>query len=98
MVGAFAEDGDASSTAGSPNNNAANAGAVYAFTRSGSNWTQQLYIKASNAETLDKFGDRVAISGDVVAVGSFHEDGDASSTAGSPNNNASNAGAVYIFE
>ena len=98
VVGAFAEDGDASSTAGSPNNNAANAGAVYAFTRSGSNWTQQLYIKASNAETLDKFGDRVAISGDVVAVGSFHEDGDASSTAGSPNNNASNAGAVYIFE
>ena len=33
------------------------AGAVYVFTRRGTKWTQQAYLKASNAESGDLFGD-----------------------------------------
>ncbi|TKB67268.1 MAG: hypothetical protein E8D47_04640 [Nitrospira sp.] len=41
-------------------NNAVESGAVYVFTRSSGVWTQQAYIKASNAEAGDQFGWSVA--------------------------------------
>ncbi|MDH5693441.1 MAG: FG-GAP repeat protein [Gammaproteobacteria bacterium] len=97
-VGTYIEAGDADSTAANPNDNASSAGAVYLFTRSGANWSQQAYLKASNAETGDEFGLSVALSGDTLAVGADGEDGDASSTAASPNDNAPLAGAVYVFQ
>lgn len=97
VVGAYGESGDASSTIGSDNNGASNAGAAYVFTRSGDTWTQQAYLKASNAEAEDRFGYSVAVSGDTAAVGAPNESGDAFSTVGSPNNNESRAGATYIF-
>ncbi|WP_192954723.1 beta strand repeat-containing protein [Gallaecimonas mangrovi] len=98
-VGAYLESGDASSTAASPNDNASDAGAAYVFSLSGSNWVQDAYLKASNAESSDYFGAAVSLSADgaTLAVGDFAEDGDASSTSTSPNNNASYAGAVYMF-
>jgi len=33
-----------------------------------------------------------------VAIGAIYEDGDAGSTATSPKNNASNAGAAYVWQ
>jgi hypothetical protein len=65
VVGAHLEDSDSTTVNGSgSNNNAANAGAAYVFTRSGVAWTQQAYLKASNAEPADLFGVAVAVSGD----------------------------------
>ena len=73
---------------GKPNddNGGTDAGAAYIFTRSGSTWTQQSKIVASDIQVGDRFGISTAISGDTVVVGSYLED-----TGGS------NAGAVYIF-
>ena len=51
-------------------------GAVYIFTRAGTAWTQQGYLKASNAEQNDSLGVLLSISddGNTVAVGSLDED------------------------
>ena len=51
-------------------------GAVYVYTRSGITWTQQAYVKASNAGVGDGFGTSVALStdGNTLAVGALGED------------------------
>jgi hypothetical protein len=96
-IGAYAEDGDADSTVASPNNGASNAGAVYVYTGSGANWSLEAYLKASNVGTNDMFGGAISLDGDTLIVGAVNEDGDASSTMASPNENTSNSGAVYVF-
>ena len=76
------------------------AGAVYVFIRSGSTWTQQAYIKASNAGKEDWFGSRLAMSGDgnTIAVASQLEDSGAKGINGKQNDeSAQEAGAVYVF-
>ena len=100
VVGANGEDGDAGSTAGAPNDNAASAGAAYVFVRdtATNTWSQQAYLKASNADTDDRFGGSIAVSGDTVVVGANYEDGDAASTASTPNDIATDAGAAYVFD
>ena len=93
VVGARFEDSTAAG--GEANNTASSAGAVYVFTRSGISWSQQAYLKASNAEADDQFGASVAIDGDTIVVGALNE---ASTAAGGEaNNSASGAGAVYVF-
>ena len=94
--GATGVNGDASL------NNAASAGAVYIFTRNGvGTWTQQAYIKASNTEAGDLFGNAVTLSGDgtTLAVGANQEDGPDSGINGTHQalNTATDAGAVYVF-
>jgi hypothetical protein len=67
------------------NTNAMDAGAVYTFTRSGTAWTQQAYVKSTATAAMDKFGTAVALAGDgnTLAVGAPHD---------------SNAtGAVYVY-
>ena len=63
-------------------------GAAYIFTRSGSTWTEQQKITASDRQAYDLFGTSVAISGDgdTAIVGADGED-----------TGASDAGAAYIF-
>lgn len=77
-------------------NSAIAAGAVYVFTRSGGNWSQRAYLKASNAGATDSFGSTVALSGDgaTLAVGAIGED---SATTDESDNSAINPGAVYVF-
>ena len=58
-------------------------GAVYVFTRSGTSWSQQAKVVASDAAAGDRFGQYVAIDGDTVVVGADGEN--------------SYAGAVYVF-
>ena len=78
-------------------NSASNAGAVYVFVRSGSTWTQQAYLKASNTDANDFFGYSVALSGDTLAVGAYREDSAATVVNGDEaDNSASEAGAVYV--
>src|SRR6185436_3414152 len=58
LVGAWGEDSDAIGVNGNQNNNNADrAGAAYVFVRSGTNWSQQAYLKASNTGAGDAFGD-----------------------------------------
>ena len=52
------EDSNATGINGNQaDNSASDAGAVYVFTRSGTTWTQQAYVKASNTASNDYFGD-----------------------------------------
>lgn len=80
------------------NGRAAGAGAVYVFVRTGSTWTQQAYLKASNSGAGDAFGGSVALSGNTLAVGAILEDGAAAGIDGDQaGDGLSNSGAVYVF-
>jgi len=58
------------------------AGATYVFVRSGSSWTQEAKIVASDASRGDRFGSSVSISGDSVLIGA-HSDDDHGFSSGS---------------
>lgn len=100
-VGAIFEDSSTTGIGGDQTDfSAPNAGAVYIFTRTGSNWSQQAYIKASNTGASDRFGLSVALShdGDTLAVGALGEDSAATGINGDQRDNSiDNAGAAYIF-
>jgi hypothetical protein len=75
-------------------------GAAAIFVRSGATWTQQAYIKASNAGEGDWFGVRLALSGDgnTLVVGAQNEDSAARGIDGNQKDeSAPEAGAVYVF-
>lgn len=79
-------------------NTAPGSGAVYVFTRNGTVWTQQAYVKASNTEAGDAFGTWVALEGDTLAVGAALESSAASGLNGNQADNSRNdAGAVYVY-
>jgi hypothetical protein len=59
------------------------AGAAYVFTRSGTTWSKQAELTASNGASADEFGGSVAISGSTVVVGASGHDSD--------------SGAAYVF-
>ncbi len=100
-VGAMWEDSAATGIGGDQlNNSAANAGAVYVFTRGATTWSQQTYLKASNTGADDYFGNNIAFSADgsTLAVGAWWEDSAATGIGGDQLNNfTENAGAVYVF-
>jgi cysteine-rich repeat protein len=100
-VGASLEASAATTIGGDEaNNSAPGAGAVYVFTRSGTAWSQQAYVKAFNAQRGDKFGHSVALSGDgsILAVGAVTEESAAIGVDGDEaDNSAPGAGAVYVF-
>jgi uncharacterized protein (TIGR03437 family) len=64
-----------------------NAGAVYVFVRSGSTWTQQAQLTASDGANFDSFGSAVAISGETIVVGAYGDD----------NGFNSDQGSAYVF-
>jgi hypothetical protein len=74
-----------------------NVGAVYVFVRNGATWTQQAYLKASNADTDDLFSE-VTLEDDVLVVGARGEGSAATGIDGDQTNDASpGAGAAYVF-
>jgi predicted enzyme related to lactoylglutathione lyase len=100
-VGAYDEDSNAKGIGGDENNNStASAGAVYVFSRSGTTWIQQAYVKASNTGASDRFGSSVSLSsdGNTLAVGAPYEKSNARGIGGDEVDNlAPNAGAAYVF-
>jgi len=100
-VGSLYEDSAAGGVNGDQaDNSATNAGAVYVFIRSGTNWSQQAYVKASNTGAGDNFGFALALSadGNTLAVGAFGEDSAATGIGGNEGDDSSaDSGAVYIF-
>jgi hypothetical protein len=101
-VGALYESSNASGVNGDQNNNSDIAsGAAYVFQFDGANWAQFAYVKASNGDPDDNFGDSVVLSEDgarlVVAAGG--EDSSATGIDGDQtDNSAENSGAVYVFD
>jgi hypothetical protein len=75
--------------AGAPINGAAGfrAGSAYVFVRSGTSWSQQAQLNASDAASGDFFGWSVSISGDTVVVGALLDD----------NAGGGDAGSAYVF-
>ncbi|MCF7675508.1 MAG: choice-of-anchor D domain-containing protein, partial [Akkermansiaceae bacterium] len=100
VVGAQYEDSNATGVDGNQNDNSAShAGAAYVFERSGSNWSQQAYLKASNTGADDRFGYSVSLSGDTVVVGAYGEDSSVTGIDGDQgDNSAGDSGAAYVFD
>jgi hypothetical protein len=101
-VGAPYEDSNATGIGGNQtNNNAEVSGAVYLYARDNAAiWTHQAYIKATNTDVGDLFGNAVALSGDgnTLAVGAPGEDSNATGIGGdATNNTALDSGAVYLY-
>ena len=101
-MGANSEDSAATGIDGDQTDRSAlTAGAVYIFTRSGSTWTQQSYVKAFNTDAFDAFGSALALAGDgsTLAVGAPNEASAATGVGGdSTNDMANRAGAVYTYK
>lgn len=100
-VASYFEDSAATGIDGDQaDNSAIHSGAVYVYSRSGSAWTQQAYLKASNAQAGDQFGEIVALSadGNTLAVGAPQEDSNAIVINGDQaDNSADGSGAAYVF-
>ena len=100
VVGADDEDSSSLGIDGDQSDNSApSSGAAYVFVRSGSSWSQEAYLKASNTDALDQFGNRVAALGDTIVVSALLESSSSVGVNGDQSDNSANqAGAVYVFE
>lgn len=99
-VGAYWEDSSSTGINSIPNELATDAGAVYLFRKTQGGWSQQAYIKASNAGEQDLFGWSVALSddGNRLAVGAVHEASGSTGVNSTPDESAPQSGAVYVFD
>lgn len=75
LIGAYANDDDGS-----------NSGSAYVFARSGSLWSEQSKLTASDAAAADQFGRGVSIHGDTAVIGASRDD-----------DNGSDSGSAYVF-
>jgi hypothetical protein len=98
-VGAFGEDSNATGVNGNQTDDTEwDSGAAYVFVRQGTTWSQQAYVKASNADSGDFFGVSVALSGDTLVVGAPDEDSGSPGVDGDQDDDAmSLSGAAYVF-
>ncbi|MEI8026018.1 MAG: hypothetical protein WCI18_06700 [Pseudomonadota bacterium] len=105
VVGAYGEASSQTTITNGPTSStdilASYAGASYIYKRTGSAWAQEAYLKASNADSYDYFGVKVALSGDTAVVGAYRESSNQTTitngTTSSADNSAYQAGAAYIF-
>jgi hypothetical protein len=100
-VGAIFEASSATGINGNETDNSAEAsGAGYVFSRSGTTWSQQAYLKASNTGAWDQFGYSVALSADAstLAVGAWLESSAATGVDGEQaDDSAYESGAAYVY-
>lgn len=104
VIGAFGESSNRSGifpgTSEAGDDSLSDSGAAYLFSRSGSSWSQDLFIKAPQPDSGDNFGISVDISGngDTIAVGSSNEDSTVTGINGNEaDNTGSNNGAVFVY-
>jgi len=76
-IGAYADDTD----------NGANSGSAYVYTRSGTVWTEQAKLTASDGAENDGFGISVAIDGNTIVIGAHWDD----------NENGISSGSAYTY-
>jgi hypothetical protein len=92
-VGAFGESSAATEVDGDQEDNSIPvAGAAYVFVRDNATWVQQAYIKPWYSE-VQGFGNSIALSGNLLAVGAFLAD----DVTGIDPGNARVSGAAYVF-
>lgn len=103
---AVGADGESSGTMGinsEADESAQFSGAVYVYSRSLDTWSQEAYIKASNTDAGDSFGDQVVLSadGNVLVVAAMGEGSHAIGVGGDEVSQSSDiypyAGAAYVF-
>ncbi len=100
VIGAPLEDSGMTGINSTPNENAPESGAAYVFVRSGTEWTQQAYLKPAavgTTQAADWFGISVAVSRDTAVVGAHFEDSNTMGVNSTPNENAPESGAAYVF-
>lgn len=101
VMAATGEDSGATGVNGSQEDNSViDSGAVYVFARVDGQWQQQAYLKASNTDESDHFGQSLSLSadGNTLAVGVLTEASVAQGINGDQtDNSAHNSGAVYVF-
>ncbi len=68
------------------NDNGYDSGSTFVFIRTGTTWTEQAKLLASDGEMYDFFGGTVAFSGDIALIGAAFED-----------DNGDSAGAAYVY-
>ncbi len=97
-VSAIRESSNATGIDGDETDNSApGSGATYVFVLNETDeWERQAYIKASNTEADDSFGQDIELSdaGYTLVVGASGEDGNGN---GEADNSATNSGAAYVF-
>jgi hypothetical protein len=98
-VGSITEPSAATGVNGNQTDQSApGSGAAYVFSRDGTTWIEQAYIKASNTGPGDTFGTSVALSGELLAVSAIAEASSATGTNGNQvDNSTTGAGAVYVY-
>lgn len=82
------------------NNQATDSGAVYLFRFNGATWIEEAYLKASNSDTNDEYGNTVTLSADgtTLAIGARGESSNSTGIDGiETDNSAINSGAVYLY-
>jgi len=75
-------------------------GAVYVFTREGTAWMQQAYVKGSNTSAGDEFGSAISLTPDgrTLLVGARGEDGGAKGLNGNQaDKSVRDSGAAYLL-
>ena len=99
VVGAPFEQSDGDGVGSDQNNNGAdNSGAVYVYQRTGTDWSQESYIKASNSDFGDRFGSSLDLSGNTLIIGAPGEDGGSRVINGDAlDNSRGDSGAAYMF-
>src|SRR4029453_11377814 len=101
VVGAPTEQSNARGVNGNQaDNSSANAGAGYVFTRAGSTWSQQAYLKGAQTDPGDLFGFAVSLSSDgaTLAISGYDEDGGVPGINGNEaDNSKGGSGCAYIF-
>jgi hypothetical protein len=99
VVGSPSESSSATGINGNQaDTSAAQAGAVYVFVRTPAGWSQQAYLKASNARAGARFGAALALSGDTLVVGSRNESSKSAGINGDQTDaSAGSTGAAYVF-
>lgn len=74
------------------------AGAAYVFNRSGSDWTQTGYLKASNTNQERYFGASVAVSGDTIVIGQPYDSSESTGVNGEPDGTSGGmSGAAFVY-
>ena len=63
-----------------------NSGAAYVFIRSGTTWSQQAKLTAADGAANDRFGTRVALSGNTTVIGAILDD-----------DKGNDSGTAYVF-
>jgi hypothetical protein len=83
---AVALEGDTALIGSETNDNGAISGSVYVFTRTGTTWTQQQKLLASDGAATDWFGFSIALDGDTALFAASQDD-----------DNGANSGSAYVF-